>query len=141
MCTYLKRLNSIKPLRTYHFEVRHPSDNMGKAQLKKHLPLMEYLVKGKPKIKKAIIEESDAEVMKVFCECAKNTLNGNVQLSPAQYKKLQRYKSHLRQLADKKVGVRKKKAILQKGGFLGALLGAVLPTLATAVGSIFGAQQ
>ena len=114
---------------------------MGKAQLKKHLPLMHYLAKGKPKIKKAIIDESDGEVMKVFCECAKNTLNGNVKLTPAQFKKLKRYKTHLRQLANKNTGIKKKKKILQKGGFLGALLGAVIPTLASVVGNIFSGQK
>ena len=102
---------------------------MGKAQIKKHLPLMQYLAKGKPKINKAIIEESGSDVMKLFCECAKNTLNGNVKLTPVQYKKLKRYKTQLRQLTDKKIGHKKKKKLLQRGGFLGALLGAVIPAL------------
>ena len=114
---------------------------MGKAHVKKHLPLLQFLAKGKPKIRKAIIDESGPEVIKVLCECAKNTLNGNIKLSPTQFKKLKRYKAPLRHLADKKTGVRKKKQILQKGGLLGALLGAVIPTLASVVGSIFGAQK
>ena len=94
---------------------------------------MQYLAKGKPKINKAIIEESDAGVIKLFCECAKNTLNGNVKLSPAQYRKLKRYKTQLRQLTNKKISHKKKKKLLQKGGFLGALLGAVIPALISLV--------
>ena len=94
---------------------------------------MQYLAKGKPKINKAIIEESGSDVIKLFCECAKNTLNGNVKLSPGQFKKLKRYKTQLRHLADKKIGQKKKKKVLQKGGFLGALLGAVIPALISLV--------
>ena len=109
---------------------------MGKALVKKHLPLLHLLARGKPTIKKAIIHDAGPEVMKVLCECAKNTLNGNIKLSPAQYKKLKRYQNPLRLLVNKKTGTRKRKEILQKGGFLGALLGAVIPAIA----SIFGGK-
>lgn len=110
---------------------------MPSKRIKEHLPLLQYLAKGKPKIRKAIIEESDSDVMKVLCECAANTINGNVKLPPSHFKKLKRYKKQLRLLSNKKVGVKQKKKVLQTGGFLGALLNAVLPTLAGLVGSLF----
>ena len=110
---------------------------MSPTKIKEHLPLLKFLAKGKPKIRKAIIDESGPEVIHALCECAQNTINGNVKLSPAHFKKLKRYKKQLRLLADKKVGVKRKKRELQKGGFVGALLGAVLPTLAGLVGNLF----
>ena len=108
---------------------------MGKIHLKKHLPLLHLLARGKPAIKQAIIHDAGPEVIQVLCECAKNTLNGNIKLSPTQYKKLKRYQKPLRLLANKKSGIRKRKEILQKGGFLGALLGAVIPAIATILGA------
>ena len=108
---------------------------MGKVHLKKHLPLLQFLSKAKPKINRAIIEESGPEVIRVLSECACNTLKGNVPLTQAQKNKLRRYKNHLRNLAEKKrVGIKKKKVILQQGGFLPALLGAILPAITAAFG-------
>ena len=43
-----------------------------------------------------------------------------------------KFRVHLRKLADKRVSLTsKKKAIVQRGGFLLTLLGAVLPTIAS----------
>jgi len=59
-------------------------------------------------------------------------LRGNVKLTPCQKRKLRKYRAHLRKLADKRVSLTsKKKAIVQQGGFLLSLLGAVLPTIAS----------
>ena len=110
---------------------------MAPQKIREHLPLLKFLQKGKPKIRKAIIEESGPDIIKVLCECAQNTINGNVKLSQAHFKKLKRYKQQLRLLADKKASVKRKKKALQTGGFLGSLLTAVLPTLAGLVGSLF----
>ena len=71
--------------------------------------------------------------MNCFCECAKNILKGNVPLSRRQMSTLRRQKQNLRQLALKKVAVKKKKKILQKGGFISALLGPALSLLGSVV--------
>lgn len=71
----------------------------------------------------------------MLSECAHNILKGTVNLTPAQYKKLKKYKLQLRVLANKKASAKKKKSTIQKGGFIGALLGALLPVLTELVGS------
>ena len=113
---------------------------MGKAELEKHLPLLRCLSISKPKIQKAIVHESDEEVIKVLCECAKNTINGNIKLNPAQFKQLKCYYVLLKQLANKKTSTKKKKRILQKGGFLGALLAAAIPTITSVVANAFSSK-
>ena len=60
--------------------------------------------------------------MYYLCECGKNILKGNVPLTPRQLRALRPYKNHLRDLVCKKVSIKKKKIILQKVGFVGALL-------------------
>lgn len=103
----------------------------------KHLPLLQYLSKGKPRIVKAIVEESDPQVIKAICECCLNVLNNNVPLKPGEFKKLKRYKKLLRLLADKKVSLKRKKQVIQKGGaFLSTLLGVAVPAIASLLSGI-----
>ena len=60
-------------------------------------------------------------------ECAINILKGNVPLTNAQMSKLRPRKQDLRALSVKKT---KKRKIIQKGGFLSALLAPALSVLA-----------
>jgi hypothetical protein len=53
-------------------------------------------------------------------------------MSPCAKRKSQKYKGQLRKVADRSVSLAKKKrSIVQKGGFIGPLLAAVLPALAS----------
>jgi hypothetical protein len=84
-----------------------------------------------PKLRKAILANCKGELVKTLSECSLNLLRGNVKLTPCQKRKLRKYRLHLRKLADKRVSLTSKKAIVQRGGFLLPLLGAVLPTIAS----------
>ena len=108
-----------------------------KCHLKRHVELLEYLRNGKKKVVHAIINEAEGDIINILCECAHNTLLGNVPMSKAQFCRLKRFKKHLRTLARKKVPLAKKKKILQTGGFLPALLGAALPIITNLVGGLF----
>ena len=69
-------------------------------------------------------------------ECCKNVLNGNVNLTPSQKKRLGKYKGSMRQLADRRVKLASKQRILsQQGGFIGPLLGVLGPILGGLLGS------
>ena len=74
--------------------------------------------------------------MASICECAYNTLNGNVPLTPAQHRKLRRYNKQLRTLANRKKSQKVKKRTLQSGGFLGALLSTILPVVTGLIGGL-----
>ena len=92
------------------------------TRLKKQAPALCMLCYAKPKMRKAVIESADKDLIHCLCECALNILKGNVTLTKDQLKQLSRYKQHLRQLTEKKLALKKKKEIIQKGGFLPALL-------------------
>jgi len=62
--------------------------------------------------------------------CAKNVLKGNVPLSNAQMSMLRPRREDLRTLSVKKTSLAKKRKIIQKGGFLPALLAPALSVLA-----------
>ena len=100
-------------------------------RLKKHAHVLRALMTTSPAVTKAIIRSSDRDLVNTLCECCFNVLKGNVQLTPSQKKKLQRHKNTLRQLSNKKHSLKRKRHLLQKGGFLGALLGPVIGILGT----------
>ena len=75
------------------------------------------------KLRKAILEYADAELISALCECAHNILRGTVRLTPQEKVRLRRYRTDLHSIVNKKMAVVRKRRILQqKGGFLPALL-------------------
>ena len=110
-------------------------------RLRKHANTIAYLSETQPKIKKSVIDAADKEVIQCLCKCVHNILKGNVPLSKAQKVRLHRHKKGLRLLQQKRTPIKKKKAILQTGGFLPVLLaplmGSVIAPLASSILSIF----
>ena len=99
-------------------------------RLKDNAHTLRVLSKASPKQRKAILQYANNDLIKCLCECALNILKGTVPLTSAQKKKLQRHKNHLRALADKKTPlVKRKRVLVQKGGFLGSLIAPILSTL------------
>ena len=88
------------------------------------------LNKCSTKKRKAIFKNSGKELVTCLCECALNIIKGKVPLTPGQKKKLAKHKIHLRTLADKKVPhFKRKRLLIQKGGFVGSLLAPILSTI------------
>ncbi len=106
--------------------------------LKKFAPYLRMLHKSSPKARNALVKQHCShDFLKCICECVKNVLMGNVDLSPEHKRRLKRHKRSLRKLALKKTSLTEKKRIVQSGGFLGALLGPIIKVL----GSLFGASS
>ena len=96
-------------------------------RVKNHLPELRVLAKCPPALRKAFLKHAKKELITCLSECCSNTLKGNVPLTPAQKKALSRHRKHIREVADKRNSHRRRKDILiQKGGFLGSLLGPIL---------------
>ena len=72
----------------------------------------------------------------VICisECILNVLNGNINLTVCDTRKLQNHKAALRKISDRPEPLsKKKKLIVNGGGFLLPLLSAITPTLASLI--------
>ena len=85
------------------------------------------LIKTKnAKLRKAILEYADPELIRALCECAHNILRGNVKMTPQEKERLRKYRSKLLLLAlasKRGLSVKQKRRKLQHtGGFLPALL-------------------
>ena len=92
------------------------------------------LAREKPKTRKLLLAKAKRPVIDALSECALNVLKGSVKLSDKQKSKLKRFKHYLRELSKKRVSLKKKKAISQLGGFIPALLGAILPVIGSLIG-------
>jgi hypothetical protein len=88
----------------------------------------------KPKLRKAILSNCDRELVNSICECILNVLRGNTKFSDCAKRKIRKHRATLQKVADRHVSLSaKKRAIVQRGGILLPLLGAVLPTLASLI--------
>jgi hypothetical protein len=107
------------------------------ARLKRNINFLKILQKASPKQRKAIIATGSQDLILCISEIVDNVLKGNVKLSPKQKKQLSRYKAILRQLGNKKLKATiRRKLLVQKGGFLSALLGPVIGIAAGLIGDL-----
>jgi hypothetical protein len=106
-----------------------------KSKLKRinnHYKTLELLHTATPKLRKAILLNGGPGLLKSIAECVLNVTAGNIDLKACIRRKLQKYKGQLRKVSDKRVSLaKKKKLIVQSGGWLLPLLTAVLPALAS----------
>ena len=80
------------------------------------------LAKAQPRLAKQLIAGADHNLLNALSECASNILKGNLPLRPDQKRKLSK----------------SKKALLMKGGFVGALAGVLAPLLINSVPKLIG---
>ena len=109
--------------------------------IKKKEYVLRILAEGDPKMSKYIICGADRKLIHCFVDFAHNILKGNIPLGLKKKKRLGKYKEELRALRKKNTSDRRKKQILQEGGFLPALLvpilGTVIPPLAKKLVGLF----
>ena len=89
------------------------------------------------KKRRDIIKKCDNDLICSLSECCHNVLKRNVSLTSVQKVKLRRHKHNLRKLSTKKTSIKAKKKILQRGGFLDALITHILSVL----GSLFNGAR
>ena len=106
---------------------------MTKSRVHEHFPLLSYLKDLSPRDQKSLIKGANRKMLEAFSEICLNLVKKNINLTPSQIDKLRPYEEEIYQLALKKHNVTKRKEIIQKGGFLGALLSSVLPALISTV--------
>jgi len=83
----------------------------------KYLPVLKRINKLADKNKKEYVRKCNREFINCLSECSTNVLPGKVPLSSRQGAKLKRNEKDLRLLSAKMTSLRKKRHIVQKGGF------------------------
>ena len=107
---------------------------MSRRRLREILPELKRLNRLKCKERRKYLKTCDGTFVDCLCECIKNLLKGRVPLKSKQLKALRRYRRFLRKAALKTTPQKDRRRILQKGGFIGALL----PTLISGLGALLG---
>lgn len=106
---------------------------MVSKRFKKQAETLRYLHRLSPHAAKTVIKSGDNQLVNALCEGSLNVLRGNVRLTPHHKRRLRRYKKDLRALANRRISAKHKKVLLQRGGFLSALL----PPIIGILGSLF----
>lgn len=96
---------------------------------RKFLPVLKRLRRMSDKDRKNYVRGCDKDFLDCVSECSKNLIKGNVPLKSVQKTILRRRKNDLRALAVKKTSLRQKRKILQRGGFLTALIPPIVAAL------------
>lgn len=108
-------------------------------RIKQNLELLKLLKKSKLAQRKLILKAADKSLIYCLCECIDNVLRGNVKLSPALKKRLAKDVKILRKIADRKIKLDKKRTLLvQKGGFIPALLAPIIGIAGGLIGDLVG---
>ena len=101
------------------------------ALVNRHILCIQTLNRYKSaKLRRAIIANADADLLCALAECAYNILKKNIPLTPTQRRHLNKYRTNLRKLAQKKTSTVERRRLLlrpqvgkgQSGGFLSAFL-------------------
>ncbi len=107
------------------------------AHVKKHLSSLKLLRRVKPGLRRKLLSTANNELIACICECCHNILKGNIKLSSKQRKLLCRHRNPIRALASRKLSLKKKRQLLvQKGGFLPAVLGPIIAAISGLVGGL-----
>ena len=111
-------------------------------RLQKHLDFLSQLSKAKTKVRRhQLLTIATPEQLQTVCECIKNVLRGTVRvgITGSQKNYLKRYKPIFDILLQKRKRVpleAKRGLLIQKGGFLPALLTPVLSIAGSLLGSL-----
>ena len=101
------------------------------ALVKRCLPELERIKRHSTKRHKHYFAHCDKDIIKCCCEIARNILNECIPLNSRQLNSVRRHGKNVKLLAKKKVSLKKKRKILQTGGFIGAILGPALGFLSS----------
>lgn len=107
------------------------TDKMSK-RLERNYAALQALYKANRAIQKSMIAHGSKDLILSLVECVTNIIRGNVKLTPSQLTQLRPYENQLKRFVRKKTSQKERKAILQRGGFLGTIIKPILTFLGLA---------
>lgn len=96
-------------------------------RLKRNHHLLSSFLKLNKKQQNSVVKHLDQDQVKFMCELCINLMNGNLPIDEATKRKLLSHKHKIRKLVDRKCVLKTKKRVIQRGGFVPALLAALAP--------------
>jgi hypothetical protein len=102
-------------------------------RMRKNAGTLLALRKAKAAIKRTVISEGKRDLIEALMDCARLIINGEIKPTRAQLQNLRRRSVDITRLLNAQTSVDAKKRVLQKGGFLSALLAPFIATLGKAL--------
>lgn len=119
----------------------HPPNVRALHRLRRNKTLLLAISQVSEEVAKELISSANKDLILTLVEIVMNIIRGNVRLTPHQFKKFSRHADDLDLLVRKNTSMKKKKELLQHGGFLG-LLSSLLGPVIQGVTSLFsGGKQ
>lgn len=109
---------------------------MPSQRIKRNRAVLEMLNKLSHNVTRNIIPHLTRDTILALVECAKNIISQNVKISDSQLAYMRRNEKEVKEFVKAKTGTTRRKKILQKGGFLGAILGPIANILGGLLGGI-----
>ena len=105
---------------------------MGKPVIKSNThDVLKVVGQSKPKLRKAILEHCDNDLIQIICDCVYNVVKGNIPgINKKVVKKLVPHKKTLIKLTKRIPLKEKRKTLVQNGGLLPLLFPLVAPLVA-----------
>lgn len=97
--------------------------------LRDYAPILAALSKAKRPVVAKIIQPAKRDLIDALSEISLNVLYGKVPLTKTQFNQLRKFKRNLRLMSRKGASIRRRKVVLQQGGFISTLLSVVTPLL------------
>lgn len=94
------------------------------------------LCTSKKRLREVLISNASNDQINSIREIILNILNGNLKIDNESFKKLEKKKKLLRELVKKSGGLKNRKRIIQKGGFLSFIIPAIITGLASVASSL-----
>lgn len=102
-------------------------------RVKKYAPTLQLLAKCDKKTANAIVKSAKPEFLCCISDICHNILKDRLKLSGKEKRNLSKYKKQIRKIANRSTTNKSKRELIQKGGFLGAILA---PLLGSIIGPI-----
>ena len=106
---------------------------MSSALLTKNAKILCHLAKCKPEIRDYIVQNGPKELIECLHKIVVNILAERIPFSREKIKRISKFKKELSILIRKRGSIKNRKKVLQTGGFLPLILGAILPILSSVI--------
>lgn len=105
-------------------------------EIKNNLNFIKLLCTSKKSIQKELIKNATSEQIYAICDIILNILKGKLKLDDNLVRNFYKKRKAFRELASERVSLKKRKSVIQKGGFLEILIPSIVAGLASVVSSI-----
>jgi hypothetical protein len=106
------------------------------GRIEKHYNFIKKFQRAPTLQRNAYLKRASADEVRSLCECALNVCNGNIPLNKKQFGQLKKHKKILKTLAFTKSSPwKKRRVLLQEGGFLPVLASTALSFLGPIIAS------